>query len=68
MFIDVWDGESLHLIGTCTVQLKDLLRQSKEAVQSTYELDILSTEYDDDTNVNSGNMASFKIHTFLRII
>ena len=55
MFIDVWDGESLHLIGTATLQLKELLRQGKEAVQCTYELDILSTEYDDDTTTNSGN-------------
>ena len=55
MFIDVWDGESLHLIGTATLQLKELLRQGKEAVQCTYELDIISTEYDDDTTTNSGN-------------
>ena len=55
MFIDVWDGDSLHLIGTATVQLKELLRHGKEAVQSTFELDILSTEYDDDTRLNTGN-------------
>lgn len=54
MFIDVWDGESLHLIGTATLQLKDLLRQGKEAVQSTFELDILGTEYDDDVSFNGG--------------
>ena len=55
MFIDVWDGDSLHLIGTATLQLKELLRHTKEAVQSTFELDILSTEYDDDSRLNSGN-------------
>lgn len=55
MFIDVWDANSLHLIGTATLQLKELLRQGREAVQSTYELDILSTEYDDDSRLNSGN-------------
>jgi nephrocystin-4 len=47
MFIDVWDADSLHLIGTATMQMKDLLRHGKEAVQSTFELDIIKTEYDD---------------------
>ena len=55
MFVDVWDGDSLHLIGTASLQLKELLRQGKEAVQCTHELDILSTEYDDDTVTNSAN-------------
>lgn len=54
MFIDVWDADTLHLIGTCTLQLKELLRQGKEAVQSTFELDVMSTEYDDDNRLNSG--------------
>ena len=58
MFIDVWDADSLHLIGTATLQLKELLRQGKEAVQSTFELDIISTEYDDDSRLNSGNVTS----------
>jgi nephrocystin-4 len=48
MFIDVWDADSLHLIGTASIQLKELLRQNKEAVQSTFELDIINTEYDND--------------------
>lgn len=65
MFIDVWDGDSLHLIGTATLQLKELLRQNKEAVQCTYELDILSTEYDDDTVTNSGTMVRFNDDFFL---
>ena len=51
----MWDADSLHLIGTATLQLKELLRHGKEAVQSTHELDIISTEYDDDTRLNSGN-------------
>jgi hypothetical protein len=55
MFVDVWDADSLHLIGTCTLQLKDLLRHGKEAVQSTHELHVLSTEYDDETRMNSAN-------------
>lgn len=55
MFIDVWDGDSLHLIGTATLQLKELLRQGREAVQSAFELDVISVEYDDDSRLYSGN-------------
>jgi len=66
MFIDVWDGDSLHLIGTATVQLKELLRHGKEAVQSTYELDIINTEYDDDTRLNTGNTVIIFKKLFLR--
>ena len=64
MFIDVWDAESLHHIGTATLQLKELLRHSKEAVQSTLELDIIRAEYDDDSRLNSGNTVKFKFHQF----
>ena len=53
VFIDVWDGDSLHLIGTSTVELKQLLRQGNEAVQAAYELDVLNTEYEDDSIANS---------------
>jgi nephrocystin-4 len=55
MFIDVWDAESLHLIGTGTLQLKDMLRQGREAVQSTFELDIIKTDYDDNSYINTGD-------------
>lgn len=55
MFVDVWDGDSMHLIGTATLQLKELLRQGKEAVQSMFELDVISVEYDDDSRLYSGN-------------
>lgn len=62
MFIDVWDAESLHRIGTATLQLKELLRQGKEAVQSTYELNILNTEYDDDDQrINSGQIVKLSL-------
>ena len=59
MFIDVWDAESLHLIGTATLQFKELLRQGRDAVQATFELDIISAEYDDENRLNSANTVSF---------
>ena len=57
MFIDVWDADSRHLVGTATLQLKELLRQGREAVQCAYELNVLDTEYDDgEGRVNSGQV------------
>ncbi|XP_046850073.1 nephrocystin-4-like isoform X2 [Xenia sp. Carnegie-2017] len=45
LYIDVWNGESLLLIGSTSLDLKHLLRQGQEAVQAMHELDILSTDY-----------------------
>ncbi|XP_054904639.1 nephrocystin-4 isoform X2 [Poeciliopsis prolifica] len=50
MHIDVWDSESLLLIGSTAIELKYLLRQGKPAVQALHELEILTTEYvEEDT-------------------
>ncbi|XP_038060969.1 nephrocystin-4-like [Patiria miniata] len=57
LHIDVWDGDSLLLIGSCAVELKHLLRCSREAVQVTHELDVITTEYGEDTNVMTGDLA-----------
>ncbi|XP_051895558.1 nephrocystin-4 [Pristis pectinata] len=46
--IDVWDGESLLLIGTASVDLKHLLRHGLTAVQVSHELDVVSTDYAPD--------------------
>ena len=45
LHIDVWDGDSLMLVGSATVPVRFLLRQGKEAIQMTLELDVFSTEY-----------------------
>lgn len=47
LYIDIWDGESLFLIGQCAVDLKFLCRNGHEAVQSTFELDVMKTEYEE---------------------
>ncbi|XP_072887786.1 nephrocystin-4 [Hemitrygon akajei] len=46
--IDVWDAESLLLIGTASVDLKYLLRHGLAAVQVSHELDVVNTDYAPD--------------------
>ncbi|XP_015235683.1 PREDICTED: nephrocystin-4 [Cyprinodon variegatus] len=45
MHIDVWDSDSLLLIGSTAIELKYLLRQGKSAVQALHELEVLTTDY-----------------------
>ncbi|KAH3821253.1 hypothetical protein DPMN_123015 [Dreissena polymorpha] len=51
MFIDVWDGDSLLPLGSAEVDLKYLCRCGMEAVQTTFELDVYCTEYQEDPGV-----------------
>ncbi|XP_062617587.1 nephrocystin-4-like [Saccostrea cucullata] len=57
LYIDVWDGESLFLIGQCAVDLRYLCRNGHEAVQSTFELDVIKTEYEEISNIGGANSA-----------
>ncbi|XP_072442840.1 nephrocystin-4 isoform X9 [Chiloscyllium punctatum] len=54
--IDVWDAESLLLIGTATVELKYLLRQGHTAVQVSHELPVITTEYTPDVPMALANI------------
>ncbi|XP_008278421.1 nephrocystin-4 [Stegastes partitus] len=45
MHIDVWDSDSLLLIGSTAVELKHMLRQGKSAVQALHEVEVLTTDY-----------------------
>uniref|UniRef100_A0A8C2JXE9 Nephrocystin 4 n=1 Tax=Cyprinus carpio TaxID=7962 RepID=A0A8C2JXE9_CYPCA len=51
--IDVWDSESLMLIGSAAVELKHMLRQGRAAVQVNHELEVITTEYLQDANFAS---------------
>ncbi|XP_066838241.1 LOW QUALITY PROTEIN: nephrocystin-4 [Anser cygnoides] len=46
--IDIWDGDSLLLVGSAAVKLKPLLRQGRLAVRTLHELEVATTEYEQD--------------------
>ncbi|CAE1275103.1 NPHP4 [Acanthosepion pharaonis] len=60
LHIDVWDGDSLLLIGSCSVPLKYACRNGHEAVQCTVELDVLNTEYDEDIDEISDDLGKLR--------
>ncbi|NXS76141.1 NPHP4 protein, partial [Pandion haliaetus] len=49
--IDVWDGDSLLLVGSAAVKLESLLRQGRAAVRTHHELEVATTEYEPDVTV-----------------
>ncbi|KAI5610314.1 nephrocystin-4 isoform X2, partial [Silurus asotus] len=72
LHIDVWDSDSLLLIGSAAVQLKHLLRQGRAAVQVIHELEVISTEYLQDASLGREHaggqraMSAMSVYTIVK--
>jgi hypothetical protein len=44
LFVDVWDADSLMLIGTCSIPLRRIMRQGQSMVRSAIECDIVDAD------------------------
>ncbi|XP_074017681.1 nephrocystin-4 [Numenius arquata] len=49
--IDVWDGDSLLLIGSAALKLESLLRQGRAAIRTHHKLEVATTEYEPEVTV-----------------
>jgi len=67
LYIDMWDGDSLLLIGSTSTPLKYLLRQSKPSVQVSQELDIVFTEYSEDHPMLAGDLTNTGLPTGVKV-
>ncbi|KAL8622709.1 hypothetical protein ACOMHN_009343 [Nucella lapillus] len=56
LHVDVWDGDSLLLIGSSRVDMKYLCRGGQEAVQATFELDVVSSPQGEDGGGMTGDV------------
>ncbi|XP_041655501.1 nephrocystin-4 [Cheilinus undulatus] len=73
LHIDIWDSNSLLLIGSTAIELKYLLRQGKPAVQALHEVEVLTTDYvGEDPLLMSANLGGqsaispVTVHTITR--
>ncbi|KAM3617205.1 uncharacterized protein V6R79_003322 [Siganus canaliculatus] len=73
LHIDIWDSDSLLLIGSTAVELKYMLRQGKSAVQALHEVEVLTTDYVGEdilltsTDLGQQSAASpMMVHTIVR--
>nr|XP_002122811.1 nephrocystin-4 isoform X1 [Ciona intestinalis] len=58
LHVDVWDGDSLMLLGSLSVPLKHLMRGGKPAVCVNHELDIVHSEHSDVAPTFTGDLNS----------
>nr|CAB3264424.1 nephrocystin-4 [Phallusia mammillata] len=58
LHIDVWDGESLLLLGSLSVPLKHLLRGGQPAVAANHETDVIFSEHCETTPTLTGDLTT----------
>ncbi|XP_002122811.2 nephrocystin-4 [Ciona intestinalis] len=58
LHVDVWDGDSLMLLGSLSVPLKHIMRGGKSAVCVNHELDIVYSEHSDVAPTFTGDLNS----------
>ncbi|XP_076132614.1 nephrocystin-4 [Alosa pseudoharengus] len=66
--IDVWDSNSMQLIGCAAVELKHLLRQGRSAVQVVHELEVITTEFIQDGSVAGGHLSRHAVMSPINIL
>jgi hypothetical protein len=44
LFVDIWDADSLMLLGTCSIPLRRIMRQGQSVVRCAVECDVMDTE------------------------
>jgi Ca2+-binding EF-hand superfamily protein len=44
LYVDVWDSDSLIMLGTCAVPLRDIMRQGSPSVRRAIECDVVSVD------------------------
>nr|XP_057939815.1 nephrocystin-4 isoform X2 [Doryrhamphus excisus] len=58
MHIDIWDSDSLLLVGSTAVELKYMLRHGKMAVQALHEVEVLTSDYLGEHTLRSGDASN----------
>ncbi|XP_077405435.1 nephrocystin-4 isoform X2 [Vanacampus margaritifer] len=68
MHVDIWDSDSLLLIGSTAIELKYLLRNGKTAVQALHELEVQTTDYVGEEILQTGDASNnpMAAHTIVR--
>ncbi|XP_051913301.1 nephrocystin-4 isoform X2 [Hippocampus zosterae] len=58
MHVDIWDSDSLLLIGSTAIELKHMLRHGKMAVQALHEVEVLTTDHMGEENLQTGDASN----------
>lgn len=55
LYVDVWDSDSLIMLGTCAVPLRDVMRQGAPSVRRAIECDVVSVDLGSGASTNQGS-------------